>query len=170
MDITLPRLDRRQALKGAGLLGTAALAALIPAGVAADDQQSGPAGDAGVQGSWLVDVTPDPGTRAPHKVLITYAQGGTVIATANDSPGASIGAWSRRGDKQAGFTFEGFTFDATGAFAGTVRVRGLAAHDPETDTISGPAAIEFQPPPPGSPFFPAGATTFRGTRVRVLPL
>lgn len=168
MDITLPRLDRRQALKGAGLLGTAALAALIPAGVAADDQQSGEAGDAGVQGTWLVDVVPDGATRAPHKVLITYAQGGTVTATANDSPGALLGAWSRTSNKQAGFTFEGFTFDAKGAFAGMVRVRGLATHDPETDTISGRAAVEFQPP--GGPFFPAGTTTFRGTRVSVLRL
>jgi hypothetical protein len=169
VDMTLPRLDRRQALKGAGLLGTAALAALIPVGVAADDQQSGQGGDAGVQGTWLVDVVPDAGTSAPHKVLIIYAQGGSVVASANDSPGTLYGAWSRANADQAGFTFEGFTFDPkSGAFAGILRVRGLASHDQETDTISGPARIEFQPP--GGPFFPAGTTTFSGTRVRVLPL
>ena len=166
MDITLPRLDRRQALKGAGLLGTAALAALIPAGVAAEDKQ---AGDAGVQGTWLVDVVPDAGTSAPHQVLIIYAQGGSVIASANNSPGSLFGAWSSTDADKAGFTFEGFTFDAkSGAFVGMLRVRGLASHDRETDTISGPARIEFQPP--GGPFLPAGTTTFSGTRVRVLPL
>src|ERR1700674_5573937 len=167
--MTLPRLDRRQALKGAGLLGTAALAALIPVGVAADDQQSGQAGDAGVQGTWLVDVVPDAGTSAPHQVLIIYAAGGSVIASANNSPGSLFGAWSRTNAKQAGFTFEGFTFDPTsGTFVGMLRVTGLASHDRETDTISGRARIEFQPP--GGPFLPAGTTTFSGTRVRVLPL
>ena len=164
MDITLPQLDRRQALKGAGLLGTAALAALIPVSVAAEDQ---PSGQAGVQGTWLVDVVPAAGTNAPHKVLITYALGGTVVGSANDAPGTLYGAWSESGDNQAGFTFEGFTF-AQGAFVGTLRVTGLAAHDRKTDTISGPARIEFQPP--GGPFLPAGTTTFTGTRVRVLPL
>lgn len=166
MDLTLPRLDRRQALKGAGLLGTVALAALIPAGVIADET---PAGDADIHGTWLVDVVPDTGTIAPHKVLITYAQGGSVMASANDAPGTLYGAWSITGDKGAGFTFEGFTFDAHGQFAGTLRVRGVAGHDRETDTISGPAHIDFQPP--GSPtFFPAGSTQFSGARVRVLPL
>jgi len=164
VDITLPQLDRRQALKGAGLLGTAALAALIPVGVAAEDQ---PSGQAGVRGTWLVDVVPDAGTNAPHKVLITYALGGTVVGSANDAPGTLFGAWSETGDNQARFTFEGFTF-AQGAFVGTLRVTGSATYDRKTDTISGPARIEFQPP--GGPFLPAGTTTFSGTRVRVLPL
>jgi hypothetical protein len=165
VDFTLRRLDRRQALKGAGLLGTAALAALIPAGVAADDQA---AGEGSIQGAWLVDVVPDVGTTAPHNVLITYAQGGTVVGSASDAPGTFVGAWSQTRGNQAAFTFEAFTF-AQGIFAGTLRVRGLATHDRDTDTISGPAHIDFQPA--GSPtFFPAGSTKFSGSRVSVLPL
>jgi hypothetical protein len=163
------RLDRRDMLKGAGLIGAAALAALVPAGVAADDHQT--AGDAGVQGTWLVDVFPAAGTNAPHKVLITYAQGGSIVATANDAPGALLGSWSHASANHAAFTFEGFSFDTGGHFIGTARVRGVAKYNPETDTISGPAQIEFQPAQPaGSPFSFAGSTTFTGSRIVVLPL
>lgn len=158
------QINRREALIGAGLVGAGALTALLPEAVAAAGTDS-----EGLQGAWLIKVTPDAGTQAPHLVLTLYTEGGGVAAVSANPPttgSSGLGAWERKGDNQYLEVFELFTFDGTGSFAGILRIRTLSSVD--GDNRIGQARVDFQPPG-SNDFFPAGSTHFTGTRIKVVP-
>ncbi len=168
MSVAEGRLNRRQALLGVGVVSAGALAALMPAGVLAADDES-----RGLEGAWLVTITPDHGTAAPHQVLTLYTKGGGVAAISDNAPNTGstgFGAWERTGEDQYLNTFELFAFNASGQLAGILRIRAHSTIKPQTrDHMIGQAHIDFQPN--GSPtFFPAGSTHFTGSRIRALPL
>jgi len=169
MSIDARRLDRRQALMGAGLIGAGAVAALLPAGAAAADDEGKRA--AGLQGAWLEHVVPDDGSPT-HDVLNLYTQGGGVVGISNSAPNTGstlMGAWKQVAAHQYEITFEGFIFSPSGDYVGNLRIRALANYDRATDQIGGPARVEFQPA--GSPvFLPPQKTHFTGKRIVALPL
>jgi hypothetical protein len=167
MNIAKRQFNRRDALVGgAGLVGGGALAVLtaMPA-LAASDTATG------LEGAWLVDVTPDTGTIAPHQVLTLYTKGGGVAAISDNAPNSGstgFGAWQRAGDNKYLQIFELFTFDTAGQFAGILRIRSVSSLDETRDNMTGQAHIDFQPP--GSPtFVPAGTTHFTASRIKVIP-
>ena len=169
MDLAEPRLDRRQALLGAGLISAGAFAALVPVGAAAADEE-GTALANPIEGAWLGNVTPDPASgQSPFRILNLYTRGGGVVGSSDQLPATGspgYGAWARSGENDFLITFELFVqVPAPGIF----RVRAEATYDRQTDRISGPARFDFQPA--GSPaFFPVGGSTFTAERVRALPL
>ena len=160
------RLNRREALLGAGLVGAGALAILTPVAAAAES------GESGFEGAWLVTVTPDTATTpAPHRVLFLTTKGGGVAAVADNPPSSGstgFGAWQRTADGQFLATFELFTFTPLGQSTGILRLRTLATLDEETDGLTGRANIDFQPNE--GPFIPAGTTHFTGTRIKPVAL
>ena len=167
MTLAERRLNRREALLGAGLVGAGALAALTPGAAAADSGES-----AGFEGAWLVTVTPDDSTQAPHRVLYLVIKGGGIAAVSDNPPSSGstgFGAWQRTADDQFLSTFEQFAFTQSGQPAGILRIRTLGTIDQATDRLTGRANIDFQPS--GSPgFFPAGTTHFAGSRIVALAL
>jgi hypothetical protein len=167
MTVSERQFNRREALVGgAGLVGGGALAALaaMPA-LASSDAPTG------LEGAWLVNVTPDTATIAPHQVLTLYTKGGGVAAISDNAPNSGstgFGAWQSAGDDKYLEVFELFTFDSTGQFAGILRIRSVSSVDETGDNMTGNANIDFQPP--GSPtFFPAGTTHFTANRIKVIP-
>lgn len=169
MAIEERRLDRRQALMGAGLLGAGAVAALLPAGAAAADEEG--EHPAGLEGAWLEQVIFDDGS-SPHQVLSLYTRGGGVVGDSNFPPNSGstgIGAWKQVAARQYEITFQSFAFAPSGQHVGMLRIRALATYNRTTDEISGPARVEFQPA--GSPvFLPPQHTHFTGKRIVALPL
>ncbi|HVH64755.1 MAG TPA: hypothetical protein VM674_01875 [Candidatus Acidoferrum sp.] len=163
------RVNRRQALLGAGIVGAGALAALMPAVADATGGES-----RGLEGAWLIQVTPDPGTVAPlpHQVLALYTKGGGVVITSSNPPNGGspgLGAWERIGDHQYREIFETFQFDAAGTMVGLLQIRTETTVDEAGDHQVGRAHIFFQPAGSSS-FFPAGTTHYSGRRIEVLPL
>jgi hypothetical protein len=164
MNIAGRQLNRREALAGgAGLLGGGALAAVMTAPAVAAD------GFNVVEGAWLVHVVPDDHSPS-HNVLYLVIKGGGIGAISDNPPttgSTGFGAWKRTGDNQFVSTFEQFAFTPAGVPAGILRVRTLGSIDEATDQLTGRATLDFQPT--GSPsFFPAGTTSFTGTRINVV--
>jgi hypothetical protein len=169
MDLAEPRIDRRRALMGAGLVGAGALTALLPvSAIAADEEGTDLANP--IEGAWLGDVKPDPAShQTPFRILNLYTRGGGVVGSSDQLPSTGspgYGAWVRSGNHKFLITFELFVLvPAPGIF----RVRAEATYDRQTDRISGPARFDFQPA--GSPtFIPVGGSQFTAERVRALPL
>jgi hypothetical protein len=170
MNLAGRQLNRREALVGgAGLVGGSALAALMTApAVAASD------GPTGLEGAWLIDVTPDPGTGtiAPHRVLVLYTKGGGVAGISDGDPttgSTGFGAWQSVGDDRFLETFELFTFDSGRHDSGILQIRASSVLDESRDHMTGQALIYFQPI--GAPsFFPVGSTHFTGSRIKPMPL
>jgi hypothetical protein len=161
------RLNRRQALLGAGVVSAGALAALMPAATVAADGDS-----RGLEGVWLIEVTPEGGTLAPHHVLALHTKGGGVVITSSNPPNGvspSLGAWERTGDHQYRETFDSITFDSSGQMTGLLQVRTETTVDEAGDHQTGRAHIFFEPAGT-SGFIPVGTTHFVGSRIGVLPL
>lgn len=172
MTIAERRLNRRQALLGAGIVGAGTLATLIPAcgAAAAVTADSGSNGSSGLDGAWLEKVTPDDG-HPPHQLLALYTKDGGAVETPtfpSSQFSSGYGAWTRSGDKYL-ITFELFSFNASGQLAGVLRIRSVATVDQTRDQMSGQARLEFQPDGSSS-FVPAGTAHFVGSRIKALPL
>jgi hypothetical protein len=156
-------LSRRRALIGTGLMGAGALAAMMPAGAAAADDDG-----AGTVGAWLIDAVDDK-TMAKTRVLYLATQGGGAVVITNTPPAtatAGLGAWKRVGENQFASTSDGFTFDSAGNFTGVLRARVFYGLD-SPDEISGKAIVEFQPAGQAQ-FQNVGSDRFTGTRIKVL--
>ena len=172
MTVAERRLNRRQALLGAGIVGAGALATLMPAcgAAAAVTADSGSSGSNGLEGAWLEKVTPDDG-HPPHQLLTLYTKDGGAIATPtfpSSQVSSGYGAWTRSGDRYLS-TLELFSFSPSGQLAGLLRIRSLATVDQTGDQMSGQAKLEFQADG-SSTFDPAGIAHFTASRIKALPL
>ena len=115
------------------LVSTMALAALIltPASLSAQPGAS-------LEGAWDSQVTNtdcNGNILAAFRSFEAFHQGGTVTITGNlNSPALSspgIGTWQRTGMRTFNATFQFFTFNPDGSFAGTVKITTqihLSAH------------------------------------------
>ena len=126
-------IDRRSALKGGGLLGAGAIAALIPTTALANRGHE-EIGDA--TGGW--DVTVTVVGRPTAQVLVVLTSGGGALRSSqNDLKPASLaspsyGSWANLDEKrQIAITFRNFRYTATGDLVGTskIRVRGTLSED-----------------------------------------
>lgn len=132
-------IDRRSALKGAGLLGAGALAALMPANAFASRGQD-EKGDA--TGGWDVMVTV-PGRPTAEVLVVLTDGGGALRLSQNDLKpaslaSASLGSWTNlREEGQIAITFKNFRYSATGDLLGTSKIRVRATLNEDRDGFVG---------------------------------
>jgi hypothetical protein len=123
-------------------------------------------------GSWTVDATPAPETGMPHFLSLATATRDGGIVNSN-SPGehatsSGHGRWIRTRSGEFAITFIHMHYDATGQFAGTLRVRASVTLDGDGNGFSGPFKTDI---------FDAGGNlllsfggTVSATRISVVPL
>ena len=121
------QFDRRKLLRGAGVVGAGAFAALAPGVIQAAQSND----TRGIEGAWLILVTPQGAPpSATYEVLNLYIAGGGVAVASAHAPatGSSVyGAWRKSRVRQFQITFIGFTFDRTSwAWTGRLKVQARA--------------------------------------------
>ncbi len=123
-------------------------------------------------GSWSVNATPDGGP--PFRGLITFSEGGGMIASAQGdnllnqgslaTPGH--GAWTRTKGHEYLFTFVQILYNADGVYDGKIRVRHTANLNKGGDTWSGQLTLEVFDPTDQLVFVGTGS----GTATRIVPM
>ena len=136
--------DRRGALRGAGLIGAAAMAAMVPTRALADGNSDG--GESPT-GGWEVIGIAD--GRPASKVLVVLTEGGGALRSSqNDLLPSSLvspcyGSWATLDEERViGITFKNFRY-ANGALVGTTKIRVRAALNERRDHFSGPFVTEL---------------------------
>jgi hypothetical protein len=167
MTIAERQLSRRQALLGAGIVGSGALAVLMTAPAAAASER-----ETGLEGAWLLKITVTSGPSFHFQVLTLNTKGGGVAAVSDSDPTsgtAGFGAWKSTESNTYLETFELFQFPFGPLERGILRVRAQSTLDKTGDTRSGQAHLDFQPV--GQSFILNVQTTvFTGSRIKTLPL
>ncbi len=132
-------IDRRSALKGGGLIGAGAIAALMPTTALASEGRR-EQGDAA--GGW--DVTATVPGRPTAKVLVVLTTGGGVLRSSqNDLKPASLaspsyGSWANLDEeRQIAITVRNFRYSASGDLVGTSKIRVRATLNEGGDRFSG---------------------------------
>jgi len=138
-------VDRRTALKGAGLASVGALAALIPSQAWAAER---PSEQDDPSGGWLVTgmIT----GRPPLKILVVLAKGGGVLRSSQNDlrptslASASYGSWAKlEADRQFGITVLNFRYSASGDLIGTTKIRVHATLNEAGDRFSGNSTTQL---------------------------
>ena len=138
-------INRRKALKGAGLLGAGAIAALIPT-TALASQGHDEQGDA--TGGWDVTITALGRPTAKGLVVLTDG-GGALRSHQNDLKPASLaspsyGSWANLHEKrQIGITFRNFRYSASGDLMGTSKFRVRVTLSKDGNQFSGTANTQL---------------------------
>jgi hypothetical protein len=120
-------------------------------------------------GSWNVVV--DPGGPTSFRTLITYAEGGGMVATPPVLPppfraSTVHGTWVKVGGRKFIITFLFLIYDPTGQFIGTGKVRQTLTLNRAGDDYDGIASTEiFDPAGNPLPQFSA-CGTFQGKRIK----
>ena len=147
------------------LVSTMALAALIltPASLSAQNGAS-------LEGAWDAQVT---NTDCNGNILMTfrvfeaYHQGGTLTTTGNaNSPALSspgLGTWQRTGMRTFNATFQFFTFNPDGSFAGTVKLERQIHLSADGNSYTGTSTFAVYDPDGNLVF--SGCGTDVGTRL-----
>jgi hypothetical protein len=126
-----------------------------------------------LEGSWNVVV--GPGSPTEFRTLVTFAEGGAMMATEPAFPppfrvSTVHGTWEKTGRRQFASTFLCLIYDPTGQFAGTLKVRGTATLNRAGNEYNGISSIEiFDPAGNPLPQFSSCNTT-HGTRINVEPV
>lgn len=103
-----------------------------------------------ITGSWYVTSTPNGGP-PPFKAMITFSEGGGMIASAqgdillniNSLATAGHGAWARTGNRQFLFTFRQIFYTADGSYDGGIKVRHTANMNKAGTAWTGQLTAEF---------------------------
>lgn len=141
---------------------------------ASADRSAGATRSTKLVGSWMVSVDRGPGMPA-LKSLQTYTGSRNVVETANGGAtarSASHGAWQRLGGRTYATTVVFFRYDpATGAYAGTVKLRHTISVSQDGQSFTGVSVPEFRDPAgnllPGSN---SRQDAVRGERINVEPI
>jgi hypothetical protein len=106
-----------------------------------------------LEGTWTSRVTlqnPPPGADATFVALNTFIRGGRLLVSSSQTLPATRslahGEWARTGDRRFSSTFVAFRFDATGKFAGTLRVRRTLTLAPSLNRFESTDVVEFVAP------------------------
>jgi hypothetical protein len=154
-------LDRRQILKGAGVLGVGALGALAPGAALANEDQN-----RGLLGSWdtvhIVEAGPFAGTKDG---TFSFSPGGVLSANDVDSPATGLGNWVRNEEDGFRFRFQQFVFDPQAPKGTKVIVTGAGTIRGET--IQG--RFTFKVLDPSGSMIPGlfGSGPFHGERIQI---
>ena len=127
------------------LIAFVALLAIVLGGVslayASNGRENNDAGVAPeIEGTWLAFIS-NPSMPEPFPSLITYARGGALIVTDSSGPPATgnvyQGTWAKTGPHEYTFTFWGFIYDETGAFAGYFTTHETVKVEPGGNAYTG---------------------------------
>lgn len=145
------------------LLGVALFALAVPSATPARQVRSQDRGHSSgkILGTWSVTVTPH-GAPA-FQALVTFSQGGGLVETESDAPGAAQGVWQKLSHHRYKFAFQAFTFTTTGAPGGHVIVRSVATLS--GGTLSGP--FKFDVFDPSGKVVQSGSGTATATRFTI---
>jgi hypothetical protein len=125
-----------------------------------------------IAGTWYVNATPD--GAPPFRGLITFSEGGGMIASAqgdnlttfNSLATPGHGAWTRTGNREYLFTFVQILYNGSGEYDGEVRIRHNAVMNKAGTQWNGSLTLEV--------FSPDGELVFVGTgsgsATRIVPL
>jgi hypothetical protein len=119
-------------------------------------------------GSWKLSIARSQAGLPPFLALHTYSADGTmtettsVLGKATEGPGHGI--WHSVGEKFIS-AFELFSFDESGEYVATVRVRATIRLD-GSDQIRGETAVDIFPPD-GEPQLNADSAPFVGKRIKL---
>lgn len=131
-----------------------------------------------VVGSWMLSVSS--GGPQPFKALVTFTEGGGVVASAQGDillsppPGvppvatAAHGAWVRTANYEYLFTFRQIFYNADGSNAGGAKIRNSAVVNRIGNEMTGQLSV-FYYDASGNEVF-AGAGTFTGERIEAEPM
>jgi len=105
-----------------------------------------------------------PGQAQPSYVGTAQFQGNGTLS------GAGImGQWVRTGKQDFAFTFLANTYDASGNYTGTHRVRGMMTVGDDGITVAGKTLLDILDPTGAVIFTSPGPTTFTGLKLVVTP-
>ncbi len=98
-----------------------------------------------IEGTWLLAVTIQDGS-PPFPSLVSYARGGTLVAT-DSGPGPAAGnvyqgTWTKTGPDEFAFTFLGFQYNASGSLTNYIRGRETLRLEPGGLAYNGVTTIE----------------------------
>ena len=97
---------------------------------------------------------------------------GTADFAANGSlngNGGTVGKWVRTGNQEFAFTFLANTYDSSGNYTGTHRVRGMITLSDDTVSCTGKTLLDILDPTGAVIFSSPGPTTFTGAKLVVTP-
>jgi len=142
----------------------AAVAILSPAVVSAEQNEA----PNRVVGAWSF-YAQFPGAPSPTFVgSAQFESNGTISGTPIDQhTGPAIGVWQQLGGNQYAFTFVANTYDASGTYTATHRVRGMLTLGDDGVSASGKTALEVLNSA-GVVIFTA-TSTFTGQRLTIQP-
>jgi hypothetical protein len=150
------------------LVATGAVAALGAVSASAGGGKS-----PSIAGAWMVDVDRGP-TLPPLKSLQTYTGSQTVVEIANGGAAArspSHGAWQHVAGRTYASTVVFFRYDpASGAYAGTVKIRHTIELSADSRSFTGIAVAELRDPAGNIVPMPARRDVLRGVRIDVEPV
>lgn len=135
-----------------------ALALLLPGTAAAQ-----PAKAESVTGIWIFWALL-PGQTQPSYVGTVQFQGNGTL-----SGGSILGQWARTGNQEFAFTFLANTYDTSGNYTGTHRVRGMMTLGDDSITAAGKTFLEILDPTGTVTFTSPGPTTFTGMKLVITP-
>lgn len=156
------RWARRQFLKAAGIAGAAgAAAALAPRATAFGSDGTG------LAGAWVETISSPDGSFPSFRVLVTYAGGGGLVATASidstprlkSSP--THGAWKSLGGSDHTWTGHAFSFNDAGFPNGTYNIKEHLTVGSDGNTYSGSGTFEIVGGPGALPLTPYNTTAVR---------
>jgi hypothetical protein len=149
-------------------LGGAALAALLPAGRAAQAATAPTSqGGTALGGSWVVSVTAQ--DQAPWSSLLTFTPDGGFLRSGEAQPLESEGhgTWTRSGDRQYDVTYVALRFDADHRFLGTRQANLRINVNATFDALTGEARAQVLDE--AGNVLSTPSATFQGTRIAVEP-
>lgn len=125
-----------------------------------------------IAGSWSVDAIP--AAASPFRGLMTFSEGGGIIASAQGDnlinagslATAGHGAWTRTGNREFLFTFIQILYNAAGEYDGKIRVRHTAVMNRQGTEWTGQLTLEVFDPTDVVVFTSTGS----GTATRIVPL
>ena len=158
----------RKSRRGILGLGGAALAALLPAGRAAQAATAPTSqGGTALGGSWVVASTAQ--DQAPTTTLITFTPDGGLLWSGQSHPLESPGhgTWARSGDRQYDVTYVALRFDPGRRFVGSRKANVRFTVNATFDAFSGEA--RSQTLDEAGNVLSSASTTLQGTRLAVQP-
>lgn len=148
------RIDRRDILKGAGVIGVAGALAVWRAPTSAYADGGDAQGDShtnSLVGTWLVDVTPSV-RPSGFKALHSYTPGGIFISSAtvdlaSSTPtGGAQGIWKRTGEREFAARIVELHGDSGGNLAFTLIIQETITLSDDRQTFSATDTLTFYQP------------------------
>jgi len=150
--MTRTNMSSRAGWLGAAVVATVAIAAVAGALAASSPAASTPKTQQ-LTGTWLTTITlvnPPQGVPPSFMALNTFFPSGELIASSSQvlpsTRTLAHGGWIRTENRRFASTFTAFRFDATGVYAGMLRVRRTITLSADNRSLTADDAVEMLNP------------------------